>query len=101
MALYEFRLDDNTGAVYINYEDKNKISIDYRYESYTNDVDWKGHYRCEVVNENITEELLDLNTNYNNVKLVIELALKNMEEALISEVIRNSYLNKKVKLQRF
>ena len=101
MALYEFRLDSNTGAVYINYEDKNKISIDYRYESYTNDVDWNGHYRCEVVNENITEELLDINTDYNNVMLVIELALKNMGEAVISGVIRNSYLNKKIKMKRF
>lgn len=100
MMFYEFILDSGKGAVYIEYEAKN-ISINYRYEAYTDDFNWGGHYRCEIENGVITEEFLNIGTEYLEVKITIESALKSISNDEIADLIRKSYLNKKIAITRF
>jgi len=101
MKTIEYKLKDGSGTVYIN-SNKNKISINFRYSSPVdnNFLNWGGHYRCEIENNKIIEEVLPVSTNYNRVTEILNNVFKILKGDEI-EIIKQAYLNKMISPQRF
>ena len=97
---FEFRLENNTGAIYITH-DNDIVNIDYRFELFKDDYGWQGHYSSKIINGKISEEHLNIGVDYDVTIKTIKSSLKNLNDSILIDLIKNSYLNNKVKLTRF
>ncbi len=97
----EVRLKNNTGSIYVTVKGNNIINIDFRFELFSNDSSWQGHYKSKIINGNISEQHLNIGVDYDVIKKTIESSLKDLNDSKLADIIKKAYLNNKNKLTRF
>jgi hypothetical protein len=104
MNNYDFELKDKDGLVwvriYISIREENHIGIDIRWALNIDDINGTGHYRCEIINGDITEEVLPFYANYDEIMKWKDSELSQIDIETY-KIIKSAYINKKIQPERF